>query len=101
MSATPSWKHILKINGHLLAAGLAGAFAWGFDQIGHGDWVLFKLFAAMFAVTALVKFCQALWAITMLILRSLTWARYKRQGVTPKADTLADQAALRARGLIK
>jgi hypothetical protein len=62
---------------------------------------LFGLIAICACVGGLIRLIEGLWKIWRLIARERKLARYHRQGTKPKADTMAGEDDLRARGLIE
>ncbi|MEM9098688.1 MAG: hypothetical protein AAGC79_09200 [Pseudomonadota bacterium] len=102
MSDISAWTNIWKINGNALRAAFGFAGGWLFWQGGQIEGLeLFLFFAALFALGGAIRAVHALIGTIRLILGARKWARYRRQGVTPKADRLAIEDDLKRRGLIK
>lgn len=100
MSDISAWEQVWRINGRFLRATFCGGFAWLCWQgyiVGIG-WL--GLFAAMFAVGAVIHGGIALFQTIKAIVGSLRWGRYQKLGANPKADKLAERDVLRKRGLL-
>jgi hypothetical protein len=101
MSDDIGWKPVLEINLNFLRAILGFGLGWWMWNLSSPEWLLFGFVAVVAAIAGAKRFIQALWGVSRLILRRIKLKRYRRQGARPKADTLAQENDLRARGLIK
>ncbi len=101
MSDKPSFKVIFKINGLFLRALISAGVAWLFWQGYRSGSFVMGGFAGMFAATGGFLLLKALFELFTLSLRITHWGRFKRKGAAPKADPVARQEELRAKGLIR
>jgi len=97
----PAWGAVLQINRTFLSASFSAGIAWLFARIGAPGWTGWDIVAILFGYGALKGTVRALLGIFWLIQRDLTWSRYRARGAAPKADQLANDADLKAKGLIK
>ena len=88
---------LLDLTRTLAAAGMAYV-AW---KMHSPDWFYFGALAWICALAGAWRFCLALYGICKLIAGALPWRRFRRRGVTPKADPVASTDELRRRGLTK
>ena len=96
------WGAIWKINAACLRAAAGFGFAWVFWQGALlPGWELFLYLAVVFGIVGVKHSGIALIEIVRWIWRMRKWARYRRQGSAPKADRIASEADLRARGLMR
>ncbi|MEM7530456.1 MAG: hypothetical protein AAF416_22955 [Pseudomonadota bacterium] len=102
MTEAPLWPAIWKINGNCLRAAMGFGFGWVFLEWSTAPgFELAALFAGLFALGGALCAVRAVIGTIKLILRQRRWARYGAQGAAPKADRLAREADLRAKGLIR
>lgn len=101
MSDSSAWAQVGKINGRFLRATFCGGFAWACWQGFEAGSVLLGCFAVMFACGALWHGGMAVFQSIKVIVGSFKWRKFKRSGAKPKADAIATEAELRARGLMK
>ena len=110
MSADPShrepvvgfWATFWKVNLAALRAVASGAIAWWFWRFSDANGLSLLIFAAaLFAIIAVKHAVIALVAVIRMIMRQRKWARYRQQGTNPKADRMASEEDLRAKGLIR
>ncbi len=94
-------KPVREINIAFLRAAFGFGLAWVSWQLYAPEAFLFGLIAAAAAIGATKRLIEGLWKTWRLMARERKLARYRRQGGAPKADTLADEDDLRARGLIE
>lgn len=92
---------IATINTKLIGAMVSGGLAWGFWRLGTGEWALLRLYAAAFAVGAVAAGLHGLWMLGKALGSLTRLSRFKGKGAAPKADSLAQSADLKKRGLIK
>lgn len=85
----------------LIGALVSGGLAWGFWQLGTGDWALMRLYAAGFAVAAGVAGVQGIWMLGAALWSLMRINRFKAQGAALKTDRLVQRSDLKKRGLIK
>lgn len=96
------WAIIWKINAASLRAAASGAIAYGlWWASAHPGYGIAVFFAVIFAMVAVKHGVIALAGVVRIILRGRRWAKYRRQGVAPKADGKALEADLKRRGLIR
>lgn len=96
------WKPVWKINGAFLRAAAGFGLAWLFWQAAQlPGFELVLYLAAVFVIVGVKHAGVALIELIKWIWRIRRWAKYRRQGSAPKADRIASEADLRARGLIK
>ncbi|MEO0624685.1 MAG: hypothetical protein AAFU49_12935 [Pseudomonadota bacterium] len=103
MTDAPSgWTTVWKINAACLRVTASGVLAWLFWQGGTEPGFEGLLFvAAIFALVAVKHAGIALIETVRLVLRARKWARFQAKGAKPKADRMAAEADLKARGLIR
>lgn len=101
MFGLATWKVILRINLHFLAASLGFALAWAIWDLTATGLEILRVGAVIFAFIGLKQTCLGLIGILKVIADRRKWRRYRAQGVSPKADQMANEAVLRARGLIR
>lgn len=96
------WNAILAFNLNSLRATAGFGLAWVFWQVSqHPELELLLYLAGVFALAGAKRAIQALTGLVRLILRARRWARYRRKGVAPKADTIATDDQLERRGLLR
>ncbi|MGC3939944.1 hypothetical protein ACOTTU_19230 [Roseobacter sp. EG26] len=100
MSEVSAWEQVWRINQRYLRALCCGWLAWLCWQgyVAHVDWLI--LFVAIFAVGAVFHGVIAVFQTVKAIAGTLRWGRFKSKGSDPKADRMAQRAALRKRGLL-
>lgn len=101
MSGVSGWTTVWKINGRFLRATFCGGLAWGCWRGFEAGSTLLGLFAVAFVCGAIWHGSIALFQSLQIIIGSIKWRRFKRGGTTPKADPVAVEADLQAKGLIK
>lgn len=101
MSDQPTLADIGRINSACLRAAFGFAGAWLFWRLAVPGFEAFLLFSAIWGFGGLLCAGKACIEIAKLLLRMRRWSRFKRQGVDPKADPIAHEQELRAKGLIK
>lgn len=96
------WTTIWKINAASLRATASGAIAYGLWWVSlHPGHSIAVFFAVLFAIVGVKHAGIALIELIKWILRTWRWAKYRAQGSPPKADRIASEADLKARGLIR
>lgn len=101
MTGKLTFKTIRLVNGLFLRAAFGFASGWVFWQLAVPGWEIFKLHAVMLTVGGVICLIKALFHLTVQIIQSLTWARFRAQGSEPKADPIASDEELRAKGYTK
>lgn len=101
MSEVKAWGQVGKINGQFLRASACAGITWACWQGFEAGSILLGCFAVMFASGTVWHGTVALFKTLRILIGSFKWRRFKRGGVTPKADPVAGEDALRTRGLIK
>ena len=102
MADKTGWALVWKINGDFLRATLSLGIAYGFWllQTSQG-FELYGYAAAICAVIGAFRLATGIVGAIKLVLSLRKWARYGKQGATPKADRLAGRTELRRKGLVK
>lgn len=102
MSRSVSPQHPFKIfNVECLRASASFALAWGCWQAHGPQTMIFGFMAVIFAAVGVKRMWFALAALVRLIKSRRKIERFKASGAAPKADRMAGDDDLRARGLIK
>ncbi len=101
MSDKPSWKTIGKVNGAFIKAMVALGAGWLFWRMAVPGFDLFGAYGAIFAIGGVALFCAATYQLIRTITKSLTWGRFKAKGKDPKADPMASETDLDAKGLTR
>lgn len=101
MSEAPGSGIILKINGALLRASLGlGLGCWLWRLTAPVDFAL-RFVAVVLMIGGTRQLTIGLWHLVRHLWAQRRMARYRRQGGTPKADRMASEDDLRAKGLLK
>lgn len=101
MAGSASSNPIFEINTTFLRGALGLGLGWGAWQIASPELWLFGWVAIVAAAAGTIKVAQGLFGVVKLIRGQRKLAKYERKGVAPKADAMAQERELRARGLIK
>ncbi|MEP1520924.1 hypothetical protein [Ascidiaceihabitans sp.] len=101
MSDDIGWKPVWEINLNFLRASVGFSLGWLMWQAYSPEWFYFGFVSVLCWIGGAKRLIQALWGLMRLLLRKRKLSRYRRQGTTPKADKLAQENDLRARGIIE
>jgi hypothetical protein len=99
--AKPGLRAFMLVNLEFLRAALAGGLAWLFWRMSVGDFQMFMLFAVPFAGVGLFRLGSAIFKLYEFIKGCRKFERFQSQGAAPKADSMAQGADLRHRGLTR
>lgn len=100
MSDDIGWKPVWEINLNFLRAGLGFGLGWVMWQLYAPEWFYFGFVSVVCWVAGAKRLIQALWGLLRLVRRKQNLSGYRKQGAAPKAEKLAQESDLRARGLV-
>ena len=101
MAEQSGWDTIWAVNASFLRVAAAGAIGWAcWEASAARGYELLAYLAAVAGVVVVKHGAIGLYHLARLALKPRKWARFRRQGVEPKADRLAGDAELRERGLM-
>lgn len=101
MSDNITLANVAKFSGLCLRATFGFAGAWLFWRMAAPGFEAFALFAVIWALGGAICACQALFHLCKMLLRLRKMAAFKKKGADPKADPMAKDADLRAKGLTR
>jgi uncharacterized membrane protein len=101
MKQKSDWMLVWQVNADALRSCGSAAMAWITWQSVGTDFYVLGFLSVIFGCAAVICAFRALANTVRLISRILTWRRYRKQGVTPRADGMARQQDLEGRGLLK
>ena len=93
----PAWQ----INLDLVRACAGFGLAWVFWQMHRLEFCMLEFIAVACALAGVKRLGMALFGVGKLILGRRKVGAYRKRGAAPKADALAREEDLRAKGLIK
>jgi len=94
-------KLILKINQDALRACGGFGMAWIAWQAFTPEWVFWGFLSACAAVGGAINLVKVLWNLGRLTFSGRGLRGFKRKGVAPKSEKMADAQDLKKKGLIK
>ena len=95
------WKPVIEFGDHMVRASAGFGLGWLFWEMNGPDWPFFIFFAVCCAVGGLIRLWMAFRVLLRLLGRARKLGSFRKKGKTPKADRLATEAELKARGLFR
>ncbi|QIK41042.1 hypothetical protein [Pontivivens nitratireducens] len=101
MIGKPNSSPVWTVNAHFLRSCLGFGVAWIFWEKAPSEPSPLHFIAGVFALAGAISALKGTWHAFKYIRALRKWAKFKAQGVAPKADKLASKNDLRTKGLIK
>jgi len=95
------WKPVLEFSDHMVRASAGFGLGWLLWQMNGPVWPFFIYVAVCCALGGVVRLLKALGVLMRLFVRAIKLGGYRKKGNAPKADRLATEAELKARGLFR